>query len=156
MNAPLPTHFLRSVQQARIARITTDAATRGTIQTAHQAFGGHIGRGLLRRGRAAAERYHTANVRAMRREILLTIAELNPFWRTPADHWEKVNAILDRCHLAADLGDNDGGFSPYHSAAREWECYPKREALARFVKRYGGKRDQAFILPRLQFTAPTA
>jgi hypothetical protein len=91
----------------------------------------------------------------MRREILLSIAELSPFWRTPADHWDKVNAILDRCHITADLGDTEGGFSPYHSASRAFECWPKREAIARFVRRYGGKRDQTYILPRLEFTCPT-
>lgn len=121
-----------------------------TIATAAHCFGGHISRGLLKRARNALARRSAASQVIARREVFARIEAVLPLWRMNAETWQEVSAILDKCHLWADIGDR----TDYYHASRVWECLPKVEALRAFVTRYAGKRLQKNQLPQIHLRSP--
>jgi hypothetical protein len=118
--------------------------TRSTIQTAHMAFGGHISRGLLKRGRLALAKSIDASTKAARAKIILELAKLallgSPF-KVGCDttkFWEGLELISAKLHLWKDMSDP----TDCHSADRGEFFYHKVEAVKAFISRYAGKREQ--------------
>jgi len=117
---------------------TVDAKTRSTISTAHFAFGGHISKGLLKRGRAASDRFNTANTKHGKAGLFVRLAALPDLkgWRVTAEHWHELAEIVYAMHTWADFGDK----YDYHGASRGFECWPMLEAARHFVRKYAGAR----------------
>lgn len=138
-------HFESALAIASGSCASVNEETRHTISTAHQAFGGHISRGLLKRGRAAVSRLCGSIEKKQRRQVFLDISKLPNLHYQTGDVWRTVDEILQRCFHCADMADRIGSGSPYYDAARIWEIFPKMEALRRFITRYGGKRDQVLL-----------
>lgn len=125
-----------SLARARANLVAVDSATRHTISTASFAFGGHISRGLLKRGRSASSRYNAANQKYGRAQLFARLAELpNLFsYRVTAENWQEVSEIIYKMTLWADLGDR----YDYREASCGWGCWEKIEAARHFVDRYAG------------------
>lgn len=136
--------FELSLQKAQQSLAATNQAERHTIATAHFAFGGHISRGLLNRGRAASNRLNCAITKAGKKKIFLDISKLpNAYTRAACttQFWEQINGILDNCKLYCDFGDK----YDYWSAERGISCFDKIEALKHFIERHGNGRERKLI-----------
>ncbi len=115
------------------------------IATAHNAFGGHISKGLLKRARAAVNRRCKRAEKQLRLAIFGRISNLPSLWRCKPADWEEVSDIVYRCIIAADLGDH----YDYHAAGWSESGHDRIEALRHFVTRYAGSRRQKSLLSRL-------
>jgi hypothetical protein len=128
-------------------QVAVDAKTRSTIQTAHTAFGGHISRGLLRRGRSALNKSSDAIVKLARAKIILELAILarmgSPF-KVGCDttsFWNRLEPISAKLHLWKDMSDP----TDYYSADRGESLYQKVQVAKEFIARYAGKREQKLV-----------
>ena len=141
-----------ALTRARANLTSVDQKTRGTISTAHTAFGGHISKGLLKRARAASDQHSTANVKHGRAAIFEKLSHLPPLtgYHITADDWRTLGEIVYSMIIWADPADRHD----YHSASMGWDCYPKVEAARHFVEKYAGSRIQKALRPILYKPAP--
>jgi hypothetical protein len=146
---PSRDYFVRALDRCLGNSVAVESQAGGTIQAAHFAFGGHISSGLLKRGRTALNKRHGANEKVGRKRIFLAIFDLPNllhFRGVTRATWDDVNRIIDQCHLYKDFGDS----YDFHSASREFACYPRIEALRAFVRRYGNSHEQKLVAARLE------
>lgn len=111
---------------------------RETVSTAHFAFGGHISKGLLKRGRSCSEKINRANEKQGRVKIFFDLSKfknLNGFGISPQE-WEEISEIIYKMTLWKDIGDS----YDYREASVTNMVYTKKEAIKQFIQKYAGKR----------------
>lgn len=144
----------KKVERTSNDMVSVQNATQHTIQTAHNAFGGHISKGLLKRGRSALDKRNAAFLKLSRTKVILELAILarqgSPYkvGCNTTYFWSRLTEIVSKFHLLKDFGDS----TDYYMADRSGFLYEKMEATKSFISRYAGKREMK--LSEILFAKP--
>lgn len=140
----MSSYFESSVKKAQTNYDRVYEETRHTIGTAHHCFGGHISKGLYRRGINAKNKLADANDRLGIRKIMLSIYMLpEPYTR---GYWKAIDEVLNNCLIwKYPVDDFD-----YWGAVVAQYCKPKIKGLKNFVNIHGNSIDKRVLIPVLQ------
>lgn len=130
--------FEQNYLKAKATYSKVEQENREAVSTAHFAFGGHISKGLLKRGRSCLEKINKASERQGRAKIFLDLSKfknLNGF-KVSSQEWEEISEIIYKMTLWKDLGDS----YDYREASVTNMVYTKKGAIKRFIQKYAGKR----------------
>ncbi|MFA5043102.1 MAG: hypothetical protein WC567_03835 [Kiritimatiellia bacterium] len=133
-------NLLDNLNRAKSQLSNVDNSTCHVISSAHQAFGGHVSRGLLKRARNAANRRALASNKVSRTEIFYKLSQYPNLdgYTVTSDQWNEISELIYKMTIWAELGDK----FDYRSASMTNMLWDKKQAIIHFVKRYAGKRTQ--------------
>ncbi len=153
--APLraPNPLAKMIESAEASLQKTEETCRAAVQMAHMAFGGHISKGLLRRGRAAKEKIAVVNLKVSRLRLFDEMARLPNMYEhgVSSEQWDTLRECVYKMIVYSDLGDKHD----YHGVSRGEYHYPLLEASRHFIDRYANQRVKNLLLPLFNHEPPS-